>query len=420
MSTPRSKNFFKRLGPGIITGASDDDPSGILTYLQTGAVVGLHALWTALLTLPLMYSVQEMCGRIGFVTNKGLMRIIKEHYARPVLFIVAAVSVIVITVNIGADLLAVSVVLEKLVGISRLIWLPVVAAVILAGTIYLSYRKFSRALIWLSLSLFCYVAATFALRVDWVAALRETFLPSFTFSKETILLLTGVLGTTISPYLFFWQTSEEVEEKNELKTEHPSRKLVVTHRQLRTLDEDTFLGMLLSNVVMWFIIAGASRLGAVYGIHEIANFDQAALVLQPILGSFAYIVFSLGIIGTGLLAIPVLAGSVGYILAEIFNWREGMNRKFRQAHGFYAAIAGATIGGMLLIFLRLDPITLLIYAAVLYAIITPPLIYLIIRIANDPAIMHRERNSRLANTLGWLAFGVTAAAVVLYIASLLF
>jgi len=418
MSNTKKESFWRRLGPGIITGASDDDPSGILTYLQSGAMLGVRTLWTALLTLPLMYAIQEMCARIGFVTDRGLMYLIKHRYARPVAITVAAVSVIVITVNVGADLLAVGTVLERLTSLSRFLWLPLVAATILLGTIFFSYRRFARVLIYLTLSLFCYVIATFAMHVDWTAALRATFIPTFEWSKNYILLVTGILGTTISPYLFFWQASEEVEEERERIAEHVTRRFAVTKRGLKDLDRDTLLGMLFSNVVTWFIIAGASQLGATYGVREIANFDQASLVLQPILGAFAYFMFAIGIIGTGLLAIPVLAGAVGYILAEVFGWREGMNKRFRQAPGFYLAIVGATAIGMLLSFLGLDPVTLLIYTAVFYTLITPPLIFLIMRIGNDERLMQQYKNSRLSNVLGWLTFAVTTAVAVLYLISL--
>jgi NRAMP (natural resistance-associated macrophage protein)-like metal ion transporter len=416
----RTARLGAGLGPGIITGASDDDPSGILTYLQSGAVLGVRTLWTALLTLPLMYAVQEMCARIGFVTERGLMHLIKRRYARSVVVAIAAVSVIVIVTNIGADLLAVGTVLERLSSVSRFLWLPLVAAAILLGTIFFSYRRFARVLLVLSLSLFCYVIAAFYLNVDWAAALRATFIPSLPWSKKGILLVTAILGTTISPYLFFWQASEEVEEERERIREHPTRRFTVTRRELKGLDRGTLIGMVFSNIVTWFIIAGASRLGTGYGVHEIANFDQASLVLRPILGPFAYLMFAIGIIGTALLAIPVLAGAVGYILSEIFDWREGMNKRFRQAHGFYLAIIGATVIGMLLCFLGLDPVTLLIYTAVLYTLITPPLVFLIMRIGNDERLMKQYKNSRLSNVFGWLTFGVTGAAAVAYLVSVIF
>jgi len=412
------RKITQKIGPGIITGASDDDPSGILTYLQAGTVMGLQALWTALLTLPLMYSIQEMCGRLGMVTDKGLLRLIKEHYSRLVLVVIALVSVFAITFNLGADLLAVGVVLEKLVGLSRYIWLPVVAGVVVFCTIQFSYHRLARVLKWLTFSLFCYVIVVFFLHLDWGKVLLATIWPHFTLSKESILLVAAILGTTISPYLFFWQASEEVEERDQSVTQKSLKHFVVTKHELKLLKEDTFVGMLFSNVVTWFIIAGASHLNTAYGLKEITDFDQASMVLKPLLGNFSYLMFSLGIIGTALLAIPVLAGSVGYILAELFGWQEGMNKKFHEARGFYWAIAGATILGLLVTVIGFDPVTLLVYAAVFYAIITPPLVFLILHLANRPTLMRHKINSPISNVLGYATLIFSSLAVVFYFLSL--
>lgn len=415
-----AKDFYKKIGPGVITGASDDDPSGILIYLQAGVIIGIKALWTALLTLPLMYVVQEMCARIGFVTQKGLARLIKENYPKYVLYCVAIVSVFTITVNISADLLAVGIVLEKLFSISRLIWIPAVTAFILIFTIFFSYKKFTSILKWLTFPLFFYVIVTFFLNIDWWLAVKSTFLPIFPITRENILIIVAILGTTISPYLFFWQANEEAEERHNMHMEKPTKKFVVTKHELKFLKEDTFLGMFFSNIVMWFIILSASHLSSAYGLGKIENFDQAALVLKPLLGPLAYLLFSIGIIGVGLLAIPVLAGSVGYMLAEVFNWREGMDRPFRKARGFYSVIIATTIIGMLMTLLGFDPIELLIYAAIFYALITPPLIYFILRFASNPAIMKHKINTKSTNVFGWIAFAVMSLAVVIYIASLFY
>lgn len=411
----RLKSFINKLGPGLITGASDDDPSGILTYLQAGAVLGFKCLWTALLTLPFMYAVQEMCARLGLVTNKGLIRLIKENYSKVVLYPIVFVSVLVITINIGADFLAIGVVLEKLTSLDRVLWLLLTAASILVFTIFFSYKKIARILKWLVFSLFFYIITIFLINFDWWEALHFTLIPSFSFSKQSVFLIAAIFGTTISPYLFFWQASEEAEERQEKARVKNLKRFIVTKHELKDLKEDTFLGMVFSNVVMWFIIAGASQLAATSGLKYINNFDEASLVLQPLLGNFAYFFFSMGIIGAGLLAVPVLAGAVGYILSEVFGWEEGMNRTFRQAKGFYIAIIGATTLGVLLTVVGLDPIQLLIYTAIFYTLITPVLIFFIWRLANNKKIMRNKTSSLAVNVLGILAFFATLFLAVAYI-----
>ncbi len=416
------------MGPGVITGASDDDPSGILTYLQAGVILGLRALWTVMITFPLMCAIQEMCGRIGFVTKKGLMRIIKERYPKSILYSIAFVSIIVITINIGADLMAVGVISERLIGLNRIFWIPAAAFIILICMIFFSYRRFAQIMKYLTISLFFYILTVFLIKMDWFAAIKATLIPRMSFTKETFILIAAILGTTISPYLFFWQTSEEVEEREILEennhkksdsplnqTQYPS----ATKKQIRTLEKDTFTGMLFSNVVMWFIIAGASQLGRLYGIKEITSFDQASTILEPLLGKFAYVMFSLGIIGTGFLAIPVLAGSVGYAFSEIFGWEEGVNKSFRQAKGFYIVIVGATIGGMLITLLGIDPIKLLIYTAVLYSIISPPLIYLVLKIANDKNIMGENVNGKISNFFSCAALIIITLSIIAYFLSVI-
>jgi len=410
------KILSKKLGPGIITGASDDDPSGILTYLQAGVIMGVSSLWTALLSLPLMYAIQEMCARLGLVTDKGLMRLIKENYPRWILWVIALVSGVVITINIGADLLAISVVAEKLTNLPRLLWLPLAAGLILFGMVFFSYKKFVRILKWLTLSLFFYIITVLYINIDWREAILSTIWPAdFEWNTTTIMLVAAIVGTTISPYLFFWQADEEVEERNREKAERKLKRFVVTKHELKDLKEDTFLGMLFSNGVMWFIILAAAHLSSFYGLKEIENFDQAALALKPLLGDKAFLMFSLGIIGTGLLAIPVLAGSIGYLIAEVFGWREGLNRHFRQAKAFYAAIIISTLVGMLLAFSGLDPVRLLVYTGVFYTLITPPLIFIIIRLANDKKLMGKKTNSFTSNALGWTAFALISLLVIFYL-----
>jgi len=412
-------NYFKKLGPGLITGASDDDPSGILTYLQTGVVLGIKSLWLVLFTLPLMYFIQEICGRIGFVTDKGLAKIIKEYYSKKILYLIAFISVIVITINIGADLAAAGIIFEKFSGINKSLWILVISFFIIAALIFFSYRKLTRVMKWLTLSLFFYVATAFFLKIDWLGVFKNTFIPSFDLLKGNIFLIAAFLGTTISPYLFFWQANEEAENREEEQRENGTEKFVVTKNELKILKKDTFSGMFFSNLVAWFIILGASQMGALYGIKEITNFEQAALVLKPLLGDFAFFIFGLGIIGTAFLAIPVLAGSVGYILAETFNWQEGLNKHFHEAKGFYMTICAATLIGLLINFLGVDPINLLIFSAALYAIITPPLIFLIMKIANNREIMGDDINSFVTNFFGYSVFIISASVVVFYFLDLL-
>ena len=356
-----------------------------------------------------------MSARIGYVTDKGLMRVIKDHYPKWILYFIGAISTVVITINIGADLSAVSTVAEHLSSISKFFWLPAASILILFFTIFLSYPKFAGALKWLTLSFVFYIITAFYLKVDWLSALKATILPSFSFNKEYILLFAAFLGTTISPYLFFWQADEEVEERDEEKKEKHLKKFLVTKNELKHLRRDTFFGMFFSQFITWFIIAAAGQVAGLYNLTAVTDFNQASLVLRPLLGQFAFLIFALGIIGAGLLAIPVLAGSIGYMLSEIFNWREGINKTFREAKGFYVVMVIATVVGVLMNFLNLDPIQLLIYTAVLYTIITPPIIFLIVRIANNKAIMRDKTNSRTSNVLAWITIAVTSLAALAYL-----
>lgn len=412
------KNFLKKLGPGLTTGVSDDDPSGILTYLQGGAMLGFGAFWTALVTLPMMYGVQEMSGRIGLVTEKGLIRIIKENYPKYILFIIAFISTVVITINIGADLLAVGVVIEGLISVSAFLLLPVIAAAILLGIVFFSYRRLANVLKWLTLTLFFYVLTVLYLNIDWFAAMEATLIPNVVLSKDSLFLLAAIFGTTVSPYLFFWQANQEVEEELEKIRGKPPGKIIITKNELKNLKEDTFVGMFFSNAVMWFIIIGAAELGKIHGAEGFSTFAEASSVLKPLLGKFAYLAFSVGIIGTGFLAIPVLAGNIGYMFAEIFNLPEGMNKKFHEAKGFYVAIIAAVIFGMTINFFRVDPVILLIYTAVFYTIITPPILYIILKIANNRAIMENRVNSKTSNILGWTTFAVSLVLLLVYVVTL--
>lgn len=416
--TNQKKGFLnkiaKYIGPGIITGASDDEASGILTYLQSGVMMGLSSLWTALFSLPLMYAIQEMCGRIGYITDGGIVKVLRENFSKWFLYPIVLVSLTVVVVNIGADLLAMSVVLEHVVPIQRIIFIPLVALVIALSFIAFSYERFSNMLRWVTLSLLFYVAVVFFIRVEWGSILYHTFVPSLSFSKETFLLLSAIIGTTISPYLFFWQANEEAEERNKIQDQHPLKRFIITKRSLKVLRRDTLAGMILSNIVMWFILVAGTHIAS-YGMGEITSFQDAALALEPLLGSWAFAAFGLGIIGTGLLAIPVLAGSVGYMIAELFHWHEGINRKFKEAKGFYLVIVASTLGGVITALLGANPVQLLIATAFLYAIITPVLIFFIMIVANSTRIMKGRTNSLLSNILGSITLLVTLACVTIYL-----
>ncbi len=413
ITNPMFKNskLLKILGPGLITGASDDDPSGIITYLQAGVILGFRSLWSALLTLPLMYAIQEMCGRLGMVTGHGLLRLLKNNYPKLLVYIIALAAGSAMIINLGADLLAIGVVMEKLTGFTRLFWLVAAAGLILFLLFKFSYHKIAHVLKWLTLSLFAYVATVFAIKINWFETLGQTFTPALPDTLMGWLIISAILGTTISPYLFFWQAGEEAEEKK-------FKRITVTKHELKNLHEDTFLGMLFSNTVMWFILVGAAHLAQNEGLTLITNFDQAALVLEPLLGSAAYLMFALGIIGTGLLAIPVLAGATGYIAAELFNWPEGLGKPYRRTRGFHFTIIIATILGILLTLLGFDPVDLLIKTAIIYAILTPILIFLIIRLSNNKKIMGDKTTQPIINILGYLALliilGVLLVPLIFY------
>ncbi|MCL5006909.1 MAG: divalent metal cation transporter [Patescibacteria group bacterium] len=412
-----SKTFSNKIGPGIITGVADDDPSGVLTYIQSGLVLGAASFWLALFMLPMMYSVQEMSGRLGLKSGKGLMGLIKDNCRPLVFWVIALSSAAVIIINIGADLLAMSIIGESLIGLSRFIWLPFIALLIICGMVFLSYKRFAEIMKWLTLSLIFYIIAVFYMRVPWLPTLKATLLPSISFGANSLMLIAAILGTTISPYLFFWQSSEEVEEEKE-KTEEGHRKYVITSRRIRDLREDTFIGMLFSEIGAWFMMVGGAQLFRLYHISQINNFNQVALVLKPALGPAAYLIFGLGIIGVGAIAIPTLAGSVGYIFAEAFGWKEGINKKFKEASRFYLTIIIAMLAGLAINVLHLNPVQLLIYTAVLYTIITPPLVYLLLKLASNQKIVGNKTTPPIIQYIGIATLIAMTASAIGYLLTL--
>ena len=416
------KKLLSLLGPGFITGASDDDPSGIATYAQTGAQFGYSQLWTAPFSFPFMTAIQEMCGRIGLVTGKGLSGVIKKYYSRPVLYIAVLILFTANTVNIGANLGAMASAAGLLFDIPFIFWLVGMTVLTLILEVFVSYKLYSKYLKYLAFSLFAYVLVVFVVRQNWEQIIASTIVPSFALSGSYLLNIVAILGTTISPYLFFWQETEEVEEEVEKgKIMGIGRGIPkVLKRDIRIMRIDTVIGMFFSNLVMFFIIATVASTLYASGIHNINTADQVAEALRPLAGDFAYLLFAAGIIGTGLLSVPILAGSASYALAEALGWREGLYRKFRQAHGFYGAITIATLVGLLVNFLHIPPFKMLYYTAVLNGIAAPPLLIIILLVSNNKKIMGGRTNSLLSNTLGTLIAVIMSLAALALLFNLLF
>ena len=396
--------FLKMLGPGLVTGASDDDPSGIATYSQAGAQYGLATLWTALITFPLMAAVQEMCARIGVVAGHGLTGLLKRHYPPPVLWLMVLFSFPAIILNIGADLAGMG-------AVSNLIFPQVppesfslgFAAVLILAIVFLPYQKFAAVLKWLCAVLLVYLVVPFLCRTDWGAVARATFVPHIEFNKDFINVLVAILGTTISPYLFFWQTTMEVET---VRCDH----VVVDKRYIRDVGFDVDFGMLFSNIVMFFIILTAGTVLYTAGIRHIDTVEQAAKALEPLAGQGAYYLFALGIVGTGLLAIPVLSGSLSYIIAEAFGWREGLNRRFVEAKAFYAVAILSLVIGLAINYLGISPIKALIWSAILYGLTSPVIIAIVLHISNNKKVMGEYTNGFWSNFLGVGAFVLMTSA----------
>jgi NRAMP (natural resistance-associated macrophage protein)-like metal ion transporter len=404
------KRALKILGPGLVTGASDDDPSGIATYSQAGAQFGFATLWTALLTFPLMAAIQGMCARIGIVTTQGLTVTLKKHYSKGILYLMLLFSVPAITLNIGADIQGMGAVANMMLPqIPAFVFSIIFTAILMFVIIKYPYQKLAKILKWLCLSVLLYVIVPFLIKQDWGVILKNTFVPTIKFNKEFLSILVAILGTTISPYLFFWQTTMEAENR-----QHSKRKIMVNKRILNNMKEDVNIGMLLSNVVMFFIILTAGSVLYSAGIRQIDTVDQAAKALEPLAGKLAYLIFTIGVIGTGLLAIPVLAGSQSYMLAETFGWDEGLDKKFFQAKPFYITIIVSLLIGLSLDFIGISPIKTLVYTAILYGITSPVLIAVIMHIGNNKKVMKEFTNSKLSNFLGGLTFVLmTAAAIAL-------
>jgi NRAMP (natural resistance-associated macrophage protein)-like metal ion transporter len=406
----RFKLFARSLGPGIITGAADDDPSGIGTYSSVGAQFGFGLIWLAPWLLPLMTAVQEACARIGIVTNKGLAGVLLKHYKKWVVGVVVLLLITANVANIGADISAMSASIRLLIPVNFTLIAIFLTLLIILIEILIPYRNYAKILKWLTLSLFAYIITGFIIRPDWALIFQKAIIPQVTFSKEVIFAIVAVFGTTISPYLFFWQTSEEVEE-NDLCTD----KKCVEHRlpnRIGRMRTDVKTGMIFANLTFFFIVLTTAKVLNAEGITNIESADQAARALRPLVGDRAFLLFALGIVGTGLLAIPVLAGSGAYALAELMNWREGLEKKFTQAKAFYIVIAASILVGLGLNFIGIPPMTALYWAAFLNGVISIPLLFVIMIVGNDKRIMGKETHPTWVKVFGWSAFGFATVAVV--------
>lgn len=402
------KKILRSLGPGLVTGASDDDPSGITTYSQAGAQFGYATLWTAMFTFPMMAAIQAMCARIGLVTSRGLTVTLKNHYPKPVLYLMLLFGFPAITLNIGSDIQSMGAVAHMLYpGIPEWLYCVVVTAMLMFAIIRFSYRKLAAILKWLCISLLLYVLVPFMVEQNWREVFINTFVPTVHFNKEFLAILVGILGTTISPYLFFWQATMEAED-----IAHKRKKVVVNKQILGNMQLDVNIGMAFSNIVMFFIILTAGAVLFKGGIHQINTVDQAAKALEPLAGKLTYLIFTIGVIGTGFLAIPVLAGAQSYMLAETFGWKAGLDKKFPQAKGFYASIVVSLLVGLSLNFVGITPIQALIYTAILYGLTAPVLIAIILHIANNKTIMGEHTNSTLSNILGVITLMVMTVAAI--------
>ena len=404
---------WKKLGPGLITGASDDDPSGIATYSQAGAAYGLSTLWTALLTFPLMASIQEMCARIGLVTSKGLTGTLKKYYPKPVLYLMLLFSFPAIVLNIGADIAGMGAVGHILFPSIQPTYFSVLFTIILlALIIYLPYQKIARVLKYLCLVLLVYLIVPFLIIQDWGLVLKSAILPNIKFDKDFIGILVAILGTTISPYLFFWQATMEVEEMK-----HKKRHLLVNKKIIHDMQQDVDTGMLFSNIVMFFIILTTGTVLFNGHIHQINTVEEAAEALRPLAGDTTYLLFAVGVIGVGFLAIPVLSGSLSYIITEALGWEVGLDKKFHEARGFYVIIASSLILGLSLNYIGITPIQALIYSAILYGMTAPVLIAIILHISNNKKVMGVYTNGKISNILGviTLLLMTIAAVILLYL-----
>jgi NRAMP (natural resistance-associated macrophage protein)-like metal ion transporter len=406
----RLKRLLAALGPGITTGAADDDPSGIATYSVVGAQFGTSFLWSSLLTWPLMGCVQLMCARVGMVSGMGLAGAMRKKFPRSIVGLIAVALLIANTINIASDLSGMGDAAEMLGAGPRKFYVCLFGVGICALTVWLSYHKIASILKWLALVLFTYIVTAFLTHPNWSQVLRDSFVPTLPKSKDGWGALVAILGTTISPYLFFWQAGQEIEEQKCMGRRRVSQRKGATKRELSDRRLDVGAGTLVSNIVMFFIILTTATTLHQHGITEVSTTRQAAEALRPLAGEYAYLLYSLGLIGTGLLAIPTLAGSAAYAFAEIFDWTYGLDETLKDAIPFYGVFALATLGGIGLDFMHIDPIKALYWTAVINGLLAPFLLVALLLVSNDRRIMQGQVSSGLSRTVVIVTTGVMFAA----------
>jgi NRAMP (natural resistance-associated macrophage protein)-like metal ion transporter len=404
-----SRRFFRALGPGLITGAADDDPSGISTYSVVGASLGYGVLWTALFSYPLMAAVQLMCARLGMVTGIGLAGVIRRRYSRVVLWAACTLLVVANTINLAADLAGMAAATELVTHVRSLIWLPLYAAALTAALLWTSYRSIARFFKWLTLTLLAYIVTAFFARVDWHAALAATLVPHIAWNRDFLAALVGIFGTTISPYLFFWQASQEVEEERAMGRDSERRR-GATSAELRDARTDVLTGMFASNTVMYFIILTTAATLHLHGHVTITTAREAAEALRPLAGGAAYLLFTLGIIGTGVLAVPVLAGSCAYAIGEAAAWRSSLASRPRRAWKFYGVMVVAMCLGLALDYAGFNAIRLLFVTAIINGVLAPPLILIVVLLTSDADVMGDAVNPPVLRFLGWTTFAIMTAS----------
>ena len=421
MALNNIRRFFKKLGPGFVTDSADDDPSGIATYSIAGARYGYKLAWLAVFLWPAMVAIQEMCGRIGMASGRGLAGVIKKYHSKELLFVTVSLLAVANIINIGADLGIIAASMQMILGVNLFFWLPVTGILIILMEIVIPYKKYSNYLKWLGLSLVVYVITAFLVKQDWKSIALNTFIPQIKFDVDYIMTMIGFLGTTISPYLFFWQAAEEIEEEIAAgKAKDFSRLSDVKPRKIREMKTDTKWGMLFSNGMTFFIILTTAATLHAHGIVDLETPQQAALALKPLAGKFAYVLFAVGIIGIGWQSIPVLAGSLGYAVSETFGLKEGLSKKFKRAKIFYVIIAAATVIGLGMNLLRINIMKALYFAAVINGIAAVPLIALIIKLSDDKRIVGRYKTGKTNRVIAWITFGFMLLAVLLMVGRMIF
>ncbi len=402
-----------RIGPGLITGVADDDPSGIATYSQAGAQFGLNILWTMPLAFPLMSAVQLMCGSIGRVTGRGLAANIKKAFPPGVVQIAVVLLLIANTLNIAADVAAMGEVAEMVTGVNRHLMTAIFVFVTLILQLFVPYHRYVRFLKWLTVSLLAYAAVLFTVKIPWTVVLEGTFWPSFQWNSNSAAVVVGVFGTTISPYLFFWQASEEVEDMHAAPRSAPLvRDARPAAKELRRIRWDTWSGMFFSDITAYFIILATALTLHVAGITNIETAAQAASALKPLAGKFAYFLFAAGILGVGLIGVPVLAGSAAYALAEAMGWKEGLERKMSDARGFYGVIAVSVLAGLAIQYSPITPMKALFWSAVINGVVAVPLLIVLIILVSKKSVMGEFTASRPIVFLGWVTTAVMSAAAI--------